>query len=71
MRCPTARKTWPVTCNASSEASHATMGAELAGFMWSYSPLSSSSGSITSASLRRVAVMRVMPPGATALARTP
>ena len=47
------------------------MGAELAGCMGSYSPSSPTPGSITSAPLRSVAVMRVMPPGATALARTP
>ena len=29
MESPTARNTWPVTCAASSDASHATIGAEL------------------------------------------
>jgi len=63
--------TWPVTCWASSLASHATSGELPAGSIGWYSSASSSSGSKDSMPAAEVAVRRVIPPGPTALTVTP
>ena len=67
----TARITWPVTCWASSLASHATSGELTDGSMRFHSPSGTSSASITSGAPGMVAVMRVAAAGPTQFTVTP